>query len=84
MQGCGLTEHVLEAKECAISVIPRPPYCDRGKWEAHVLDHGYPTNPNPVDSSDMFPRLYFDFERCRLEMEAWMNEREYTPCQVGE
>lgn len=72
-------DHVLKAKECCIEIFPRRPYCDRGKWEVHIVDEGFPTNPSPIDHADMFPRLFFSLERAKAEMEDWMNERNYTP-----
>lgn len=69
----------LDAKECRIDIFPRPGYCDRGKWECHVVDPGFPTNPNPFDAADMFPRLFFDLARAKLEMEALFDQRGYNP-----
>jgi hypothetical protein len=71
--------HKLEAVEVAIHITPRSPLCDRGRWECHVLDAGHPTNPNPVDFADMFPRLFFSLERAKAEMEDWMDARNYIP-----
>lgn len=68
-----------EAIECSIEIWPRPFYCDRGKWEVHVLDEGFPTNPNPFDGSDMFPRLFFDLDRAKAEMEDLLKCRKYHP-----
>ena len=70
---------VLEAEECRIEVLPRPSYCDRGRWECHVICPGFPINPNPIDAADMFPRYFFSLDRAKAEMEDWMEEREYTP-----
>jgi len=69
----------LCAAECRIDITPRPPYCDRGRWECHVVDPGLPTNPSPIDFADRFPRLFFSLERAKAEMEDWMNARKYTP-----
>jgi len=72
-------QHILLAIECRIDIYPRPSYCDRGKWEVHVVDKGYPTNPNPLDHADMFPRLFFSLDRAKAEIEDWMEARHYTP-----
>ena len=45
----------------------------------YALCKGFPTNPNPLDSSDQWPRYYFDTERMMLECEAWLDKRGYTP-----
>ena len=74
----GQLVHRLTATECTIEIWPRPSYCDRGKHEVHVLCNGYPTNPNPVDGCDMFPRLFFSLDRAKAEMEAFMNARGYS------
>jgi hypothetical protein len=29
-----------------------------------------------LDHADLWPRYYFDFERAKLEIEAWMKKRE--------
>lgn len=71
--------HKVEAVEVTVDITPRPPYCDRGKWECHIMDAGFPTNPKPVDFADRFPRLFFSLERAKAEMEDWLNVREYTP-----
>jgi len=73
----------LEALEVAIDIMERPRYCDRGKWECHVMDAGFPVNPNPVDHADMFPRLFFDLDRAKAEMEDWLDARKYTPGPIG-
>lgn len=71
--------HRLQAVEVEIDITPRPPYCDRGRWECHVQDAGFPTNSNPVDFADMFPRLFFSLDRAKAEMEDWLDARNYTP-----
>ena len=72
-------QHSLLAVECRIDIYPRPTYCDRGRWGVYVLDKGYPINPSPVDTADMFPRLFFSLDRAKAEMEEWMTVRKYTP-----
>lgn len=69
----------LRANECTVSLYSRPKYCDRGEWIAYIIDRGYPTNPNPFDASDAFPRYYFDLRRAQAEIEALFNKRGYSP-----
>ena len=64
-----------------IDIFPRPHYCDRGKWEVWAVCPGFPTNPNPVDAADGFPRYYFKLDRAKAEMEDFMDERKYTPLE---
>ena len=75
----GKTVHRCSTKETTVELWPRPPYCDRGRWEAHMDCPGFPTNPNPFDAADGFPRLYFSLERAKAEMEDLFNFRGYTP-----
>lgn len=66
-------------RECIIDLAPRPHYCDRGSWLAYADCKGYPVNKNPIDNQDGFPRYYFDLERAKLEIEAFLSKRKYTP-----
>ena len=68
-----------ELKEIVIEFWPRPAYCDRARWEAHIHDRGFPTNPSPIDHADNFPRWYFSLERGKDEMEDFCRIRRYTP-----
>lgn len=60
-----------------ISIEPRPHYCDRGKWLAHVLVRHGLEHPHrlTVDFADLWPRMYFDLDRAKLECEAWLRAR---------
>lgn len=51
----------------------RPPYCDRGRWLAHAES----ADPRKcyIDVADLWPRYYFDFDRAKAEVEAWMRIR---------
>ena len=66
-----------ETKQCAVEIFPRPYYCDRGRWQAHVLCPGHPVNPNPFDAADKFPRYYFNLDRAKAEMEDLFLVRNY-------
>jgi hypothetical protein len=54
----------------------RPYYCDRGNWYAKVDIHFDPKIPGTyIDGADGWPRYYFDLDRAKLELEAWINKR---------
>jgi hypothetical protein len=62
--------------DCDVWMSPRPPYCDRGRWLAHVeLRPDGDWRRLSLDSSDGFPRYYFDLDRAKLEIEAWLRVR---------
>lgn len=69
--------HLLPGRQCALWMVPRPSYCDRGNWLAHV--HPYAARDAQIglalDDADGWPRYYFDLERARGELEAWMVKR---------
>lgn len=59
-----------------IVLEPRPHYCDRGRFIVKV----YPLHPLgcracDVDDADGFPRYYFDEERAKAEIQAWIEIR---------
>lgn len=70
----GLHTITSENPPCLIWIIARPPYCDRGNWLAHLEP-----DPDPrkiyIDAADLWPRYYFDLERAKLEIEAWLEKR---------
>lgn len=70
LKGDGL---MIEGKECHIILAPRQPYCDRGNFIAHLVPHG--ELARDIDSADMWPRMYFDLTRAKLECEAWLDKR---------
>lgn len=56
-----------------VTVLERPPYCDRGRFQVQVdttdilaLD---------LDHADGFPRYYFDPAACALEVILWLGAR---------
>jgi len=67
--GCWLC-HGLE---CRIWLIPRPAYCDRGHWLAQV--HAIGHLALDLDQQDGWPRYYFDLDRAKAEVEAWLQRR---------
>lgn len=58
--------------EYRIYAIPRPHYCDRGRW--HVLV--FATGVDGLDGQEGFPRYYFKLENLKEEMELWVEGRE--------
>lgn len=91
-------EHVLttvlgdiyrcQTKQTTVEIHPRPHYCDRGSWLAHVdcpeYPHGFPINPKPFDHADAYPRYYFDLQRAIQETEAMFRKRGYEPADLRE
>ena len=69
--------YVVRGKACWIWLAPRPHYCDRGRWLAH-LETIHPFTLE-IDSADGWPRYYFDLERAKLEIEAWLEKRGQLP-----
>jgi len=65
-----------ECKGGKIYLESRPHYCDRGNWYAKlglIFDKDIPGTF--VDGADGWPRYYFDLERAKLELEAWIRKR---------
>lgn len=67
----------LRGKHCVVTLECRPHYCDRGHYLAKVTVNPA-TSPADldIDGQDGWPRYYFDEERAKLEVEAWMKRRE--------
>jgi hypothetical protein len=63
----------IAGKECLITLEPRPAYCDRGNWIAKLFPNGLLARE--IDEADGWPRYYFDQERAKLEIEAWLIKR---------
>lgn len=63
----------LIGKHCYIWMDERPPYCDRGRWLARL--EVFDWRALHIDAADGWPRYYFDFERAKAEIEAWMRNR---------
>jgi len=60
-------------RECVITLEPRPPYCDRGNFVAKLFPQG--ELAREIDQQDAWPRYYFDEQRAKLEIEAWLVKR---------
>lgn len=64
----------IDGADCYVWMQARPHYCDRGRWLAHVEpQNGVSFRVDfTVDSADNWPRYYFDLERAKAEIEAWL------------
>jgi len=67
----GFLYYDLKINGVFISMEQRPHYCDRGNWIVKIIDPG----PMSIDSSDLFPRYYFDFEIARCEVHSFLKKR---------
>lgn len=58
---------------CTITLEPRPPYCDRGRWIAKL--HPVGQLAREIDAADCWPRYYFDLAAAMSECNEWMEFR---------
>lgn len=67
----------IRGKACMIWMQARPAYCDRGNWLAHIEPQGSMKERQELslDDQDGWPRYYFDLERAKAEIEAWLRKR---------
>ena len=66
----------IQGADCRVFLVPRPNHCDRGRFLAQLdLDPRREPEALHVDSADLWPRYYFDFERAKAEVEAWLIAR---------
>ena len=63
----------IMGKECEITLEPRPYYCDRGNFLAKIFAFG--NLWRDLDDNDGWPRYFFDEERAKAEIEAWLAKR---------
>lgn len=63
----------IRGRECSISLEPRPVYCDRGNWIAKLDARG--ELALSIDWADGWPRYYFDLDRAKQEIQAWLEKR---------
>lgn len=65
--------HHIDGRDCTIEIAARPAYCNRGNFIATIECQ----NPRrlSLDGADGWPRYYFDLERAKLEVQAWMRKR---------
>jgi hypothetical protein len=65
----------IAGRDCVIILTARPHYCDRGKWLAQLHARYGTELARDLDDADRWPRYYFDLERAKLEIEAWLVKR---------
>jgi len=65
----------IDGLDCTIEIAARPAYCDRGNFTATIQVVGDPWRLS-LDGADGWPRYYFDLDRAKLEVEAWLHKRE--------
>lgn len=63
----------IRGRECVVWMQARPHYCDRGNWLANIVAHG--ELGRDLDDADGWPRYFFDLDRAKLEIEAWLKKR---------
>lgn len=63
----------IKGTSCEITLEKRPPYCDRGNWIAKL--HARHPLSMDIDEQDGWPRYFFDEQRAKLEIEAWLTKR---------
>jgi hypothetical protein len=63
----------VQLTHCVWHIIPRPHYCDRGRylWHCDSIDQ----RAFSVDGADCFPRYFFGIPAFIMEMQAWMAAR---------
>jgi hypothetical protein len=68
--------HRILGLDCQIDISPRPDYCDRGNWLAHIETKPGGNNLRLyIDGQDAWPRYFFDLNRAKLEIEDWLRKR---------
>lgn len=65
----------IDGRDCEIYLEPRPHYCDRGNFIAKVFATPGSRLQLDLDSQDGWPRYYFDLDRAKAELEAWLVKR---------
>lgn len=74
LSDCAIFYETIQGRECEITLESRPPYCDRGNFIAKLFPEG--ELALSIDGADLWPRYYFDYDRAKLEVEAWLKKRE--------
>lgn len=65
----------IHGKHCSVWISKRPHYCDRGNFLAHLEVDAAGYLRLGIDEADLWPRYYFDEERMKLEILAWLHKR---------
>lgn len=71
-------EYLLATEHGQITIEERPEHCNRGRWLAKMHQKGRLNNPwfDDGTGSGGWPRYYFDLDRAKAELEAWVEFRE--------
>lgn len=69
----------LNVEQCEITIEPRPHYCDRGNFIAKLFPAIGSKLALELDLQDGWPRYYFDLDRAKAEVEAWLVKRGLAP-----
>jgi hypothetical protein len=56
-----------------ITIERRPPHCDRGRYVAKCVYN--PADGLVLDWAEGWPRYYFDLDRAKAEIAAWVERR---------
>lgn len=62
----------IRGKNCLIVLETRPSYFNRGRVIAKLFVNPGQEDLCYIDSADMWPRYYFDEDRAKAEILAWM------------
>ncbi len=66
---------VLKFGNGEITIEPRPPHCNRGRWFAKIFYEGF--QPVAVSEQDVWPRYYFgDLSLAMDQCEQWLKAHE--------
>lgn len=60
----------IDLPQALITIEPRLPYCDRGRWIAKTFPRG--RFGRDFDEQDGWPRYYYTIEACAIEVEEWI------------
>lgn len=66
----------IEGKECVFDLFPRPLYCDRSDWEAHLVVREGTKLYGEIDGSDAWPRHYLSAANTVDEVRRWLIRRD--------
>ena len=64
-----------QTDQASVSILRRPPHCDRGRFLALVEPENGSELALSLDEADGFPRYYFDEAVAQWEMGEWMHRR---------
>lgn len=67
---------VVRGRECLVFLERRGWSCDRGRFLAKLCPDLGTALARDIGDADGWPRYYFDEERAKLEVEAWLVRRE--------